>query len=175
MKKNLYLVLIILYTILVIFLLIIAIIYFILCKRYTPTKYIEKEINLNISSCDILLDNDTHGGLLGDGEHIIKADCSDTSKDILEQITYWNEFPLSRNLKLIMYGGYKDGKYYGYELAEKNAIPKIENGYYLFIDRHDGVTDEHSDEDLFNRYSFNFTIAFYDLDTNYFYYFEFDT
>ena len=74
-----------------------------------------------------------------------------------------------------MYGGYKGDMYYGYELAEKNGIPKIENGYYLFIDRHDSVTDEHSDEDLFSRYSFNFTIAFYDLDTNNFYYYEFDT
>ena len=65
--------------------------------------------------------------------------------------------------------------YYGYELAEKMEYPKQKNGYYLFIDRHDGVTDEHSDEDLFSRYSFNFTIAFYDLDTNNFYYYEFDT
>ena len=45
----------------------------------------------------------------------------------------------------------------------------------IFIDRHDSVTDEHSDKDLFSRYSFNFTIVFYDLDTNYFYYYEFDT
>ena len=46
---------------------------------------------------------------------------------------------------------------------------------YLFIDRHDDAKDEHNGKDLFNRYSFNFTIAFYDLDTNVFYYFEFDT
>lgn len=168
MKKKRYL-------IIIIFLLIVATLYFIVCKNYPITEYIKKEINLDISSCNILLDKDTHGGFLGDGERIVKADCSDSYKDILSQITNWNELPLSRNLKLIMYGGYKGDMYYGYELAEKNGIPKIENGYYLFIDRHDSVTDEHSDKDLFSRYSFNFTIAFYDLDTNYFYYYEFDT
>lgn len=163
------------YVILIIFLLIIAIIYFIVYENYTTPEYIKKEIDLDISSCNILLDNDTHSGPLGDGEYIVKADCSDSSEDILSQITNWNEFPLSKNLRLIMYGGYKGAKYYAYELAEKNGIPKIENGYYLFIDRHDNAEDKYNDEDLFNSFSFNFTIAFYDLDTNYFYYFEFDT
>lgn len=168
MKKKWYL-------ILIIFVLIVAIICFLTHENYTTPEYIKKEIDLDISNCNILLNNDTHGGFLGDGEYIVKADCSNNSKDILSQITNWNEFPLSKNLRLIMYGGYKGDMYYGYELAEKNGIPEIENGYYLFIDRHDGVTDEHSDKDLFSRYSFNFTIAFYDLDTNYFYYYEFDT
>lgn len=168
MKKKRYL-------IIIIFLLIVATLYFIVCKNYPITEYIKKEINLDISSCNIFLDKDTHGGFLGDGERIVKADCSDNYNDILNQIINWNELPLSENLRLIMYGGYKGDMYYGYELAEKNGIPKIENGYYLFIDRHDSVTDEHSDKDLFSRYSFNFTIAFYDLDTNYFYYYEFDT
>ena len=163
------------YVILIIFLLIIAIIYFIANENLTTTEYINEEIAVDLSKCNIIIDENSHGGFLGDGERIVKADCSDSSEDILSQITNWNEFPLSKNLRLIMYGGYKGAKYYAYELAEKNGIPKIENGYYLFIDRHDNAEDKYNDEDLFNRYSFNFTIAFYDLDTNYFYYFEFDT
>ena len=168
MKKNLYM-------ILIIFLLIVAIIYFIANENLTTTEYINEEIAVDLSKCNIIIDENSRGGFLGDGERIVKSDCSDNYNDILNQIINWNEFPLSENLRLIMYGGYKGDMYYGYELAEKNGIPKIENGYYLFIDRHDSVTDEHSDKDLFSRYSFNFTIAFYDLDTNYFYYYEFDT
>ncbi len=140
--------------------------------QVSTDDYIKKEIGVDISSCSILIDNDTHGGLLGDGDYFAKAKCSD---DFIKQLDSWQELPLSRNLDLIMYGGYKDRAYYSYELALDMGIPEIKNGYYLFIDRSDEATDIHSDEDLFDRYSFNFTIVLYDTDTNYFYYYEFDT
>lgn len=122
MKKNLYM-------ILIIFLLIVAIIYFIANENLTTTEYINEEIAVDLSKCNIIIDENSHGGFLGDGERIVKADCSDNYNDILNQIINWNELPLSENLRLIMYGGYKGDMYYGYELAEKNGIPKIENGY----------------------------------------------
>lgn len=117
MKKNLYM-------ILIIFLLIVAIIYFIANENLTTTEYINEEIAVDLSKCNIIIDENSHGGFLGDGERIVKADCSDNYNDILNQIINWNEFPLSRNLKLIMYGGYKGDMYYGYELAEKMEYPK---------------------------------------------------
>ena len=112
MKKNLYM-------ILIIFLLIVAIIYFIANENLTTTEYINEEIAVDLSKCNIIIDENSHGGFLGDGERIVKADCSDNYNDILNQIINWNELPLFRNLKLIMYGGYKGDMYYGYELAEK--------------------------------------------------------
>ena len=63
----------------------------------------------------------------------------------------------------------------GYELAEKADIPEIEEGYYYFIDRFSETKDKYSDEDLLNRYSFNFTIVLFDNKTNILYYYEFDT
>ena len=87
----------------------------------------------------------------------------------------WNELPLSENLNLIMFRGEKNGVTYGYELAKEAHIPKIENGYYIFEDRSSESKDSTDDKELFNRYSFNFSIAIYDCDTNKLYYFEFDT
>lgn len=37
------------------------------------------------------------------------------------------------------------------------------------------IEDRHSDSEIFNRYSYNFTLALYDEDNNKFYYYEFDT
>ena len=118
---------------------------------------------------------DTHGGFLGDGSYYLILDCSKNKEQALEKVKNWNKLPLSENLNLIMYGGEKDGVTYGYELAEEAHIPKIENGYYIFEDRSSESKDSTDDTELFDRYSFNFSIAIYDCDTDKLYYFEFDT
>lgn len=110
---------------------------------------------------------DTHGGFLGDGSYYLLLDCSDNEKEALDKVKGWEKLPLSENLERIMYGGY--------ELAEKAHIPQIENGYYIFEDRSSESTDITDDTELFDRYSFNFSIAIYDCNTNKMYYFEFDT
>lgn len=118
---------------------------------------------------------DTHGGFLGDGSYCLILDCSGNRENALEQVKNWNKLPLSENLNLVMYGGEKDGISYGYNLAEEARIPRVENGYYIFNDRSSESKDSADDSELFNRYSFNFSIAVYDSDTDRMYYFEFDT
>ena len=118
---------------------------------------------------------DTHGGFHGDGSYYLILDCSDKKEKALEKVKDWNKLPLTENLNLIMYGGKKDGVSYGYELAKEAHIPEIRNGYYMFKDRDSECEDDRDDSELFNRYSFNFSIAFYDCDTDKMYYFEFDT
>ena len=118
---------------------------------------------------------DTHGGFHGDGSYYLILDCSNNKEKALEKVQDWNGLPLSENLNLIMYGGEKDGVTYGYELAEEAHIPKIENGYYIFEDRSAESKDSTDDTELFDRCSFNFSIAIYDCDTDKMYYFEFDT
>ena len=54
-------------------------------------------------------------------------------------------------------------------------MPAIYNGYYMFEDRHSESKDSRDDSELFDRYSYNFSIAIYDCDTDKMYYFEFDT
>ena len=116
-----------------------------------------------------------YGGFPVDGSHYLILDCSDNKQKAFEIINDWNKLPLSENLNIAMYGGEKDGVIYDYELAKEAHIPKIENGYYIFEDRHSESSDSKDDSELFDRYSFNFSIAVYDCDTDKMYFFKFDT
>ena len=126
---------------------------------------------------------DTHGGFIGDGSYYLILDCSDNRDKALEKVKDWNKLPLSENLNLIMYGGEKDGVTYSLDLAEEAKIPKVENGYYIFEDRYlENPEDRYSenrdtkdDSWLFDRGSYNFSIAIYDCDTDIMYYFMYDT
>ena len=118
---------------------------------------------------------DTHGGFLGDGSYYLILDCSNNKEQALKKVEGWNKLPLSENLNLIMYGGNKDGVTYGYELAEEAHMPVIDNGYYMFEDRHSESKDSRDDSELLDRNSCNFSVAVYDCDTDKMYYFEFDT
>lgn len=118
---------------------------------------------------------DTHGGFIGDGSHYLILDCSDNKQKALEIIKNWNKLPLPETLNVVMFGGEKDGVAYGYELAKEAHMPKVENGYYIFEDRHSESNDGKDDADLLGRHSFNFSMAVYDCNTDKMYYFAFDT
>lgn len=118
---------------------------------------------------------DTHGGFHGDGSYYLILDCSGNKEEALEIVQDWKKLPLSENLNLLMYGGEKYGINYVYELAEEAHMPKIENGYYIFEDRHSESKDSADDSGIFGRYSYNFSIAVYDSDIDKLHYFEFDT
>lgn len=141
------------------------------------TKVTVEELLFGFSKDDFTVvdEADTHGGFHGDGSYYLMLDCSENREKALENVKGWKEFPLSKNLNLIMYGGEKDGMTYGYNLAEEAKIPEIKNGYYYFFDRHSESTDASDDTNLLARASFNFTLAIYDSDADRMYYFEFDT
>ena len=136
-----------------------------------------RENYFGFSKKDFILieESDTHGGFHGDGWYRLILDCSENREQTLKNVRSWEPLPLSENLDLILYGGEKDGVTYSYHLAEKAKIPKIRNGYYRFCDRHSESTDSSDDSELFDRSSFNFSLAVYDSDTDRLYYFEFDT
>ena len=123
----------------------------------------------------VVEEKDTHGGFHGDGSYYLVLDCSDKREEATELIRDWTPLPLSENLQLMMYGGEKDGVNYGYNLAEEAHWPIINNGVYKFIDRQIRAGDKSDDSYLLDRYSFNFSVAVYDLDTDTLYYFEYDT
>ena len=127
------------------------------------------------SAFTVIEEKDTHGGFLGDGTYYLILDCSERKEQATELIKDWKPLPLTENLQLFMYGGEKNGVGYAYDLAEEAHWPIINNGVYKFVDRHSEAVDESDDTNLFNRYSYNFTIAVYDFDTDKLYYFEFDT
>lgn len=157
-----------------------TIIYFIwFQKPMTTNEYIIDRIGVNISSCGIQSDNDSHGGFHGDGDRIVIADCSDNNEEILKQIEHWKSIPLSDNLQILLYGGETSRATYSDQLSKEYNIPKIESGYYYFIDRYaqryNDIDDVHSDQKLLSRYAYNFTLALYDVKTDIFYFLELDT
>lgn len=162
-----------------IFILIIVGIYTIFAIIYARNikKFIKSNTGIVVSECEKILEEDSHGGM-GDGETIIEYDCSKV--DVVLNKEKLKELPLSDNLNLIMYGGEKDGqKYDGYNFAGINGIPKIEDGYYYFLDdygkHYKDIDDYTSDVKLFYRYSYNFTLIMFDNSTKHLYYYELDT
>ena len=143
----------------------------------TTKEYIKQEIFVDVSGCNIEIDNDGHGGFLGDGDYYVKLDCSNDYVNINNQIKEWKQLPLTNNLDYMMYDreDTENITYVGDGIANVLGIPKIKNGYYKFIDRHREAVDPTNDSALFDRYSYNFTLALYDLDTNILYYYELDT
>ncbi len=86
----------------------------------------------------------------------------------------WNPLPLTENLSVLLYGN----KTWAPALTDeegKNPIPVIEEGYYIFRDRHPKATGPASDFGIFRRPSFNYTIGLYDTGTKTLYYFKEDT
>ena len=144
-------------------------------SKVTYQEYVQDFCDLDISGSTIISEEDTHGGFLGDGALMVKFDCTEISDSVLLQTENWNELPLTENLQLIMYGGTRDGVAYEYNLAEEYGLPEITSGSYFFLDRHSEATDSRSDLELFDRFSYNFSLAVFDFDTSILYLFEFDT
>jgi len=144
-------------------------------KKGSIDNELSKNLNTKIISGDIIKSEETHDGFHGDGKRIMVIKYNDDSvNSMLSNIQdngQWSEFPLNESLNLLMYGGSKDNVSYAYKFAENVGIPKIEHGYYCFVNRQTTILDT----DILNSRSLNFTIAMFDSDNNILYYFEIDT
>lgn len=149
------------------------------CSIESNQAYIAKQINIEMLDVLSVEHMDDHGGFHGDGQKFAKIEFDKINGlNILSQIEKddrWNKLPLTENLNLIMYGGVKDNIEYTDKFAEKLGIPEMKNGYWYFIDRHSESIQPEKDMELFDRHSFNFTLAMYNANDNILYFFEFDT
>ena len=130
----------------------------------------------------VMIENiDTHGGFHGDGQSLTVWKFDDNS--ILEQILTdpdWKELPMTDNLEALLYGVVYDT---GLSITEigpcvdfsEEQLPQIQNGYYYFVDPQAESEMQHSDAQIMERASLNFSIALYDVDTDTLYYIEVDT
>ena len=90
----------------------------------------------------------------------------------------WNKLPLTDNLNIAVYGEESASGPVAPLITNDNGevyFPWINNGYYFFLDRHSESGNEKDDTELFDRMSFNFTIAIYDIDNHTLHYYESDT
>ncbi len=149
------------------------------CSSQHLRKSISNEIGIHLPKKIEISSYDAHSGFNGDGTTftMIKFKEKDIEKvrTNIKENDNWNELPLTENLQLIMYGGTKNNVEYMYHLAKEVGMPIVHNGYWIFIDRFDNLNTLNDDSKLFDRHSFNFTIAIYDTDTDILYYCKNDT
>ena len=139
-----------------------------------PLSRNKSVMGFDLTAFSVVEERDNQG-FFGDGDYYLILDCSSNADEAKKIIEDWKPLPLSENLQLIMYGGEKNGTHYGYDLAQNAHWPRIEHGCYQFVDRNSESKNPGDDSELFDRYSFNFEIAVYDLDSDYLYYYRFDT
>ena len=132
----------------------------------TARRYVRDHTGVDTAGAGVGKAIDTHGGFHGDGETVIGLALKEGAETSVAENERFRPLPLNAaELETVMYGG----KGYGYKLAEKHGIPLPENGYYYFKNRQDGG------ESLLTAYSFNFTYAVFDSDSNTLWYYEIDT
>lgn len=144
-------------------------------EKKSDEQYVSKQLDLTLPAVENIESSDTHGGFHGDGYYVVKMEFDKQSgEDLLkciENMEKWKALPLEEPLELLMYGGSKGGSSYAYKFATQAGIPKIEEGYYLFLDRQ----QENQGTSLLYRASFNFSLAMYDSRGHVLYYYEIDT
>ncbi len=126
-------------------------------------------LNIDVFQSAELCSYDSHGGFHGDGVLCYGLQFPDHGavKEI-EENPHWKPLPLEREMEQLLYG-MKD------DTQENTLLPAISNGYYFFYDRHAESKDPYDDTDVFQRHSFNMTVAIYDTDSDTLYYIELDT
>lgn len=184
LRISLYIILGIIYSCIITLLFMIISIFIFSKTTKTDEEYIFDDIkdktNVSFKACKVIHQKDTHGGFLGDGKKNVIYQCG-KNFDTRNIVKNWNKLPLSENLNIFLYGdAEKNGITYPKKEKKDYAIPKIENGYYYFIDnysvKYQDIDDIYSDEKILDvGRPHNFTLIIYDIEKNYLYYDEIDT
>lgn len=132
-------------------------------------KHVSNSLDLNLDKCTVK-NIITHHEFHGDGEYFASISCEEE----LELSKNWKKLPLTDNIREAAEMEICDDDNCG-TIFKKYNIPKLEEGYYYFEDRHPDSKDKYDDKDLNNRSSYNYTLAFYDQNNKKIYFFEFDT
>lgn len=129
-----------------------------------------KYCGVNTADAVLLEGMDDHGGFQGEGTTWLKLQFSEPP----EFGEGWKELPMRENVATLCYGIENEYGHFG-PYMDAGLIPEVENGYYLFYDRHMESDDPYDDSGVLKRSSYNFIIAVYDTDTNLMYYVKYDT
>ena len=144
------------------------------CGHKTPQEIVLKALDVDVSGGAEISYEDTHGGFPADGKTSIILQFNDNSVlDAIKKDPKWKVFPLDETTQALVYGLENDASQTGPFLSNGDGnlmVPEIQNGYYILIDRH-----SEKDKNILERYSFNFTVGLYDVDTNIMYFFKLDT
>lgn len=127
------------------------------------------DVGLNTGSAKTLSDDDSHGGFHGDGVRLAVLHFDEAADStLLDTVEGWSPLPLSDELDDMLYKQI-EGIY-----PSDVRIPRVEHGYWYFRDRYSAQSPD-AEKPFTERYSYNFTAAVLDTDTNTLYYCEVDT
>lgn len=139
------------------------------CGSFERNERISALLSIDVTQGTEVCSYDSHGGFHGDGVLCYGLQFPDHGAvEEIEGNPHWKSLPLKDEMEQLLYG-MKD------DTQGNTLLPAISNGYYFFYDRHSESTDPYDDTEVFNRYSFNVTVAIYDTDSNILYYIELDT
>ena len=114
-------------------------------------------------------EKDTHGGFHGDGETLAKVKLSsEQGQEFIKEIKkneHWEKLAIPEMLSNYMHNG----------LDKDVEIPNVNNGYWIFINRYHEVSDKYNYMEIFDKPSYNFSVAVFDTDTNILYIYSLDT
>ena len=147
------------------------------CQSYEDISMI---LGADVSAAKVVSEMDTHSGFHGDGEKYMEFQFKDdTFENTIKEDNTWHSLPLQDDvITALFYGLEMDGAVYGpYLWSEQGEplMPNVENGYYLFYDRHPESSVPFNSTGVLERSSLNFTAALYDADAEILYYVELDT
>ena len=147
------------------------------CSTKGTKNIISEALSLDVSSGNEVSNYDTHSGN-GDGiSYIVFSFKDDAVLTEIQENAEWKAFPLDEIVQTLVYGVEDETSKNGPYLTDddgKPLVPKIQNGYYLLIDRQ-VKKDEATGADILHRSSFNFDLGLYDTDTNTLYFCQLDT
>ena len=147
---------------------------------------ISRVLSVDCSKARLMDKYDSHGGFHGDGTSFYEFSfAGDSPLESIGKSDKWKPLPPSDNVRDILWGlgNPGDDDYSGPPLLTKDGyydqplFPMVENGFYFCRDRHSQATDPYDDTHVLDesRFSYNFTVAVYDKDTDHLFYAEFDT
>ena len=143
------------------------------CGAVSPQETLCRELGVDLSSGTEVSSYDTHSGN-GDGTSCTVLDFADHSlAGQLEDASDWTPLPLDPTAQALVYGISEDTVSIGPFLTDADGaplVPEIQTGYYRLLDR-----QNNKEVPLLERFSFNFTLALYDTDTDRLYVCELDT
>lgn len=150
------------------------------CAKQDMRSKISNTLGIDIPSAATATKIDNHGGFHGDGTSLYIFNFEDDSiEQEIAKNELWHEFPLCDEMTKLLYGltdtSGSYGPYITFDDFGTPAVPSVENGYWFFLDRQAEGDAKYDPTFVFERHSFNLTLAIYDADSDTLYYIEFDT
>lgn len=129
-------------------------------------RQVSQELSLELPPSDVEFYEDTHGGFLGDGTTYIRLKFYDGA--LPENFWYdvrWHSLPLTENL----------AGWVPRINGEAACALGVQTGWYYFRDRHSEAEHDWDDAPINGRFSYNFTLAVYNTDTQTIHFLKLDT